>query len=189
MPLIAVQILWLNLITDGFLTFALATEGENEELMKFSPNRYKKDILDRLMIFRTVFLGGIMAIGSIIFFQLQLAHHSLEYARTGLLLLMAMYQWINAFNMKSETESIFKVGIFSNLNILIAIFLQIILAAMAIYVPIFQTVLKTVPIQPEVWVYAILFSLPLVIFEEIRKSYINHIINEYSVPLFKTHKI
>lgn len=175
LPLIAVQILWLNLITDGFLTAAMAFDKKDRGTMTYSPSRYRGNILDKLMMQRMFFQGSIMALGSTLMFQYALASHSVEYARTSVLIVLAMFQWFNAFNVKSETDSIITTGIFSNFYLILAVILEIFLLLMAVYLPFMQHVLETIPVKSDIWLLSIVICSTIIIFEEIRKAYMRSI--------------
>jgi P-type Ca2+ transporter type 2C len=172
LPLIAVQILWLNLITDGFLVCAVALDEKENNIMSFKPERYKRNILNNLMLSRIFYLGLIMSVGSVLLFQVILKNHSLQYAQTSILIVMAMFQWFNAFNARSEEESIFKIGFFSNKYVTVAVLLEALLLVFAVYTPIMQKVLHTVPVELDVWIYSTIAALTIIAFEEIRKAYV-----------------
>ncbi len=174
-PLIAVQILWLNLITDGFLVCAVAMEGKQDDIMHYKPARYKNNFLDRLIIGRALFMSSIMAIGSIFVFQFNLRSETLDYARTCMLIVMAAFQWFNAFNARHEKLSIGKLGIFTNKYIVGAIAIEILLLVLAVYTPFMQHLLHTVPVDGDVWILCILMAMMIVLFEEIRKAFFKSI--------------
>ncbi len=171
LPLLAVQILWLNLITDGFLVCAVALEGKQDGIMKFKPERYKKNILDGLIISRVVIMALVMSVGSVLIFQVNISNNPIDYTRTCMLITMAMFQWFNAFNARSETESIFKFGIFTNKFIIAAVVIEVFLLLFAVYSPIMQKLLHTVPVDPSIWLYSLLMASTIIVVEEIRKAY------------------
>jgi len=173
LPLVAAQILWLNLITDGILDIAISTEPHTKHIMKMSHLRYKDGIIDKLLLLRIILLGTIMAVGTIIVFIVELRMHDLAYARTSALIVLAIFQWVHALNSRSETRSIFKLGFFTNRNVVYALILEAVLLVMAVYTPFFQGLLQTVPVAPNVWVVAILTSLSVLVVEEVRKYLFN----------------
>lgn len=170
LPLIAVQILWLNLVTDGLLDIAISTEPiEAVKSNGEGARRYKKNIIDSFVFKRTLFLSMIMAIGSISFYYVLLQTSSVEYARTGTLLVMAMFQWFNALNARSENQSVFSIGFFKNKAVIGTLVLEIFLCIGAIYTPFMQRLLETQSLSLSVWIYALLISVTIFVFEEVRK--------------------
>jgi Ca2+-transporting ATPase len=169
LPITAVQILWLNLITDGFLDVAIATEGKHGDLLRFSSKKYQKGIVNGLMLTRIIILGSVMAIGSIIYFEKQLTTNDLVYAQTATFIVMAMYQWFNALNARSEDNSIFAIGIFKNKFVWGALFIEVVLCLFAVYTPFMNRILGTTPVSANVWFIASLFAVLIVFIEEGRK--------------------
>lgn len=114
-PYIAAQILWLNLVTNGLQDIALVFEPAEPGIMKRSPRNPKEGFFSRLMIQRTLLMGFILAAGTIFVFTTRLrAGMSLEQARTAALTTMVFFQFYQALNCRSETQSIFKMSFFKN---------------------------------------------------------------------------
>jgi len=165
LPILAIQILWLNLVTDGFLDVALALGPQNMGKKKI----FKKiAIIDKIMIQRMFFMAVPMAIGTLWLFS---RHYQtdLPTALTISLATLAVFQWFNAWNCRSEEKSIFKVGFFSNKFLVGATLIVIFLQGLAIYNPFFQKILKTVPIGISDWIWIIGISSSVIVVEEIRK--------------------
>lgn len=169
LPLIAAQILWLNLITDGLFDIAISTESTKPGIMERSHLRYKGKIIDKLLMLRIVLLGTVMAVGTIIVFIMELENHDLAYARTSALIVLAIFQWFHAFNSRSESRSIFELGIFTNRPVIFVLGIEAILLLLAVYNPLMQSLLKTVPVESNVWMVALIFGFSVLIVEEIRK--------------------
>ncbi len=165
LPILAAQILWLNLVTDGFLDMALAMEPKEEGKNSI----YKKTfIVDKLMLQRMFFMALPMAIGTLYLFS-QNYQTDIAKAWTISLTTLAVFQWFNAWNCRSESSSIFKMNLFSNKFLLGATFIVISLQMLAIYNPFFQKVLRTVPLSGKEWLTIILIALSIIIVEEVRK--------------------
>lgn len=169
LPVIAVQILWLNLITDGFLDVAIATENKHGDLMRFNRNKYKKGIVDGLMISRILLLGGTMGIGSLLYFISSLQSNTLAYAQTATFALLAVFQWFNALNSRSQDKSLLEIGIFTNLFVIAALVIVITLCILAIYTPFMNSLLQTVPLESHEWPSIIGIGSSIVFVEEVRK--------------------
>lgn len=168
MPLILkpAQILWLNLITDPFMGFGLAFEKENDDILiqKFKPNKY---LIDRLMVLRMFIIGATMMFGAIYIFSL-FYELDLIKAQTMALLVLAVFQWFNAWNCKSEKESVFK-NPFSNKFLVLGFFVVLLLQIFAIYLPFMQNILNTKPLSFFDWILAFLIAFSIILVEELRK--------------------
>lgn len=165
LPILAAQILWLNLVTDGFLDVSLAMEpgGQSRRV------QYRKTfIVDRLMVQRMFFMAIPMAIGTLYLFNLNYGT-DLAKAWTISLTTMAVFQWFNAWNCRSEEESIFRMNPFSNKFLVGATFIVISLHMLAIYNGFFQKFLRTVPLEKNDWLVIISVAFSVVAVEEIRK--------------------
>ena len=169
-PLVAIQLLWLNLVTDGLQDIALSFEREEESVMKEKPRNPKESIFNKLM-FEEVLLSGI-SIGLIVFITwvvLMNIRMDVEMARGYIMTLMVFIQNVHVLNCRSEKLSIFKLRKNKNrfviFSILSAIFLQIFI----LYVPFFRTVLKVDAIGFMGIVYMFLLSLPIILLMEVFK--------------------
>lgn len=172
LPLTAAQILWLNVITDGFLDTALAMEKKEKGLLLHKPQSATHiNLIDTTMVRKIVFMAIPMAIGSLLVFMLY-RPVDLIVARAMTLATLCMFQWFNAWNCRSDTKSIFQLGIFSNGWLIIATILVIALQLLIMYVPFFQTVFNTTSLNGYQWLFAIVISSSILWLEEIRKLFI-----------------
>ncbi|MFA7193454.1 MAG: HAD-IC family P-type ATPase [Candidatus Paceibacterota bacterium] len=168
LPILAAQIIWLNLVTDGFLDVALSMEPKRKDLLSGRFKKYKKNLVDRLMMTRIIVMSIPMMIGTLYFFG-QYFENNIEKAWTISLTTLAMFQWFNAWNCRSETKSIFALNPFSNLYLIGATIIVILLQILAVYNPFMQSILKTVPLTLDEWLMMIPVALSVVFVEEIRK--------------------
>lgn len=165
LPILAIQVLWLNLVTDGFLDVALALSPQEKGVRKI----FKKvSIIDKITLQRMFFMAVPMAIGTLWMFS-QNYQNDLPRAWTISLALLAVFQWFNAWNCQSEKTSIFKIDLFANKLLIGATLIVASLQGIAIYTPFFQKILKTVPISVYDWIWIICIALSIVVIEEIRK--------------------
>jgi P-type Ca2+ transporter type 2C len=169
LPITAVQILWLNLVTDGFLDVGLSMEPKEPDLLKNFWLKKKQRLIDKTLLLKMLFMAIPMGIGSLIIFfcyyQTDLAH-----ARTMTLITMAMYQWFNAWNCRSETHSLFELGLFSNPWLIAAMALVLFLQSAIVYIPFMQYIFKTVPLSLQDWFVIVLITAPIIVLEETRKA-------------------
>lgn len=170
LPIIAAQIIWLNLVTDGFLDVSLAMDPKDKNILLGKFQKPKKYIVDALMIRRTILMALPMAFGTIVLFTLYL-QESINYAWTVSLTTLAVFQWFNVWNCRSEKESIFNKNMLSNRYLISATILVVLLQLFAVYNPYMQSILRTTDLALRDWYIIILTGLPIVVLEEIRKFF------------------
>lgn len=170
LPLLAAQIIWLNFVTDGFLDVALAMEPKEKGLLLGKFERSKKYLVDRLMLVRMIVMALPMMIGTLVLFSKYLDVDPGK-AWTISLTLLAVFQWFNAWNCRSDTKSIFTSNPFSNKYLIGATAVVIILQILAVYTPFLQKVLHTVPLSLSDWLIIIPVAFSIVVFEEARKLF------------------
>ena len=168
--LVPAQIIWLNLVTDGFLDISFAWEPKDKDLLKGSFEHSKKYFIDRAMILRSILMGSSMMIGALFVFSLDF-QDNLPKALTMSLTTLAVMQWFNAWNVRSEKESVFKINPLSNKVLLGATFVVIMLQLAVVYWGPLQLIFQTVPLTLSDWSLAIGVSLLIVVVEEIRKFF------------------
>jgi len=106
LPILPSQIIWLNFVTDGFLDVALAMDPKEKGLLSGSFKRPKKYLIDRLMAYRIFLTATTMAIGTLWLFS-KYYRTDIAKAWTISLAVLAVFQWFNAWNCRSESKSIF----------------------------------------------------------------------------------
>ena len=170
LPILPAQIIWLNLVTDGFLDVALAMEPKEENLLKKAFKRPKKYIVDTLMAWRMVIMAIPMMIGTLILFKSYFDIGSAK-AWTISLTVLSVFQWFNAWNCKSETKSLFRTNLFANMYLVGATACVISLHFFAVYNPFMNRLLKTTPLAVSEWGIIIAVASSIIIVEEIRKLF------------------
>lgn len=172
-PLTAAQILWLNLVTDGFLDSALALEKKEKGLL--FEQRWLRGghlrLIDFNMLARMLYAAIPMALGSLFMFILY-SQYDLLLARTMTLVTLGMFQWFNAWNCRSDTKSIFQIGLLSNRWLLLALAIVFILQLLLLHVPFLQKVFATEPLNIYQWIFIAMVSSSVIWLEEIRKWFI-----------------
>jgi Ca2+-transporting ATPase len=167
LPLLAVQIIWLNLVTDAFLDLALSTEYIDNKSRKML-RRKKYKLADWSLLFKVFFLGTLM--GTVTLFVFWWYNNGdIVYARTMVLLTMAMCQWFAAWSYRSEFSSLFALHPFANRWLFFVTVFVFFAQYMAIYTPFMNTYLSTTPLLPKEWLIAIAMSSTVLIAEEVRK--------------------
>jgi Ca2+-transporting ATPase len=168
LPLVAAQIIWLNFVTDGFLVVALGMEPKEKHLLQEPFRKPSKYLIDRLMLVRMLVMAVPMAAGTLWVFS-QYLEGDLTKAMTMAMTTLAIFQWFNAWNCRSETESVFRMNPFSNLYLIAATLLVILLQVLAVTVPLLQSMLHTMSLTGHEWLICIAVGFTVVITEEIRK--------------------
>ncbi|MGB9939225.1 calcium-transporting P-type ATPase, PMR1-type [Methanosarcina sp.] len=152
LPVIAVQILWINLITDGLPPMALSLEAPDRGLMTQKPRKSKEGLVSKRMLIASLGLGLLIAVQSLGVLYWALNNGvSLPKIQTLIFTLVVISLMFNAFNWRSERYSIFSLGIFTNRSLIYAVLSTIILQLAAIYIPIMQTAFRTVPLSLSDW--------------------------------------
>lgn len=178
LPILAVQILWLNLVTDGFLDMALAMEPRERGLLRKRKRDSQNNLIDKLMIQRILIMAVPMMIGTLILFS-KYYEDNIFKAWTISLTTLAVFQWFNAWNCRSEDKSIFRMNPFTNIYLVGATIIVILLQLLALYAPAMQKILHTVPLNFSDWILIVSVAFAIVIFEEARK-FISGFVNKFS---------
>jgi len=169
LPLVAVQIIWLNFVTDGFLDISLAQDPPEDNLL--SQKVKSKNLVDSLMYSRILLMGFAMLVVALPIFYFYTTHSSLTYSRSIALLILSMAQWFNALNVRSKEQSIFRMPLTNNWFLIGAFIVVITLQIFAIQTSVGNKLLHTTPLALSDWFLAALASSVIIIFEEIRKIY------------------
>ncbi|MDD5087117.1 MAG: cation-translocating P-type ATPase, partial [Candidatus Nanoarchaeia archaeon] len=172
LPLVAVHLLWINLITDGFPALALGIDPKEQGIMERKPRKKNSSIFSRNIILRMSYVGIIMCIGTLFVFNLY--KENLTYARTMVFCTLMMFQMFNVLNCRSEKNSLFKVGVFSNLYLVGAIALSVVLQILVVHTGL-SKFFSVVPLSAIEWVYVVLVSSSVFVIVEIVKLFKNKV--------------
>jgi magnesium-transporting ATPase (P-type) len=171
LPLLAVQLLWLNLVTNGIQDVALAFEpGEGDEL-RLPPRAPREPVFNRLMIERVVLSALVMGIVAFTLFQWLLSTGmTLDEARNSTLLLMVLFENVNVFNSRSETRSAFRHNLLRNKLLLIGTVVAQLIHIGAMYTPWISDVLHIQPVSLEHWATLLAAALSILVVMELYKA-------------------
>jgi len=176
LPLLATQIIWLNLVTDTFLVVALAVDTKEKDLMEKTFRKPSKYIVDWFMGLRIFMVGALMTIVTLWMFT-QYINISMVKAWTISLTVLTVFQWYNIFNVRSSKDSVFSKTLFNNKYILLGLAAAIILHLFAIYTPFMQKLLDTTALNLKEWGIILLVTFSIVVIEEIRKFFYRWYLN------------
>ena len=168
LPILPVQIIWLNLVTDGFLDVSLAMEPKESGLLEARFERPKKYLIDKLMAIRMAIMSTTMGLGTLLLYHNYHANGSPK-AWTVSLTTLAVMQWLNAWNCRSEKRSVLNSNPFTNPYLVASTLVVTALQLSAVYSPILQKFLRTVPLNATDWSMILGVSASILVVEELRK--------------------
>ena len=184
LPVLPLQLLWINLVTDGSTTIPLSLEGEHGNIMKAQPRKQHAPFISHLMFGRSFLASMGMMIGTlgIFIWALNFHHASLDYARTMAFTSLAFFQIFNALNSRSVRRSLFfnyssstkglleRIPFFQNRWLLYVLASCVILQILAVEFPPLQEALHTSPLLWTDWLKIVGISLFIIAVVEIHKA-------------------
>jgi P-type Ca2+ transporter type 2C len=174
LPLMPLQLLWLNLVTNGIQDVALVFEPEEGHELQRQPRKPDEPIFDRLMIERVVLNAIFMGCLAFAIFYWQISQGIQEdSARNVTLLLMVLFENVHVFNSRSETISIFRQNFFGNPLLLLGMITAQCVHIAAMHMPGISDVLKLEPVTLTLWAQLLGIALLLIIIDELHKVWHN----------------
>ncbi len=190
LPLLATQILWINLVTDGAPALALGVDPADAGIMNKPPRPRGEGVITRQMWFGIFFVGAVMAAGTLFILDASLpggfveGFGDLRYAQTMAFTTLMLFQSFNVFNARSNERSAFR-GLFTNPWLWLAIILSLALQAVVVYVPLLQQAFSTVELSLGDWLRCALVASSVLWLRELSKT-ITRRISSYSGRLVRT---
>lgn len=169
-PLLAIQLLWVNLVTDSLPAIALGLEPPEKNIMNRPPRDVKKSIFADGLMGKIVVEGFMIGMFTILAFFIGNKYYGIEVARTMAFISLGMLELIHSFNVKSD-ESIFKVGLFENKYLLGAFVLGTVLQLGIIFVPSLAEIFKLTQLNSTQWLITMSISIAPIIIVEIQKKF------------------
>lgn len=172
-PLVPVQILWVNLVTDAFPALALGVEEGEPHIMDLPPRKPDEPILNRLMQIGILSQGIFISLSTLLSFYIgwtQLG--GLETGRTMAFSTLIVSELLRAFTSRSERYSLLHIGLFKNIYMVGAIAFSFVLLLIVLYVPLLNNIFEVTKIGAYSWVYILGFGLFPLIAAELFKFYI-----------------
>ena len=169
-PLLPVQLLWLNLVTNGIQHIALGLEKAEPGVLQRKARSPKEPIFNSLMISRVITGGlfmGITAFG--IFYTLLDFGYGEDYARNATLLLMVLFENVHVVNSRSETHSLFKINHRKNMFLWISLITAQAIHIISMYIPFMKSLLDIQPVSFKMWGSLLLIALLLMVVMELEK--------------------
>jgi len=157
LPLLPLQILWMNLLTDAAPALALGWNPVDPDVMKRKPRNPKEQIITKKTLIRFIGIGTLMCIGTLVIFNHYLDINE-EKAQTMAFTTLVMFQMFYVLSCRSEKFPFFRVGAFSNKYLIIAVIFSVLMQIAIVSLPFFQTIFQTITLGIEEWLLAILIS-------------------------------
>ena len=164
-PLLAIQLLWVNLVTDSLPAIALGLESPDKDIMSRKPRDSRKGIFADGLWSKIFVEGTMLGVLTLVAFSIGNSLYGVEVGRTMAFVSLGLLELVHSFNIKSE-ESIFKTGILENKYLVGAFILGAILQVVVVLIPAVADLFSLVPLTGTQWLYTFGISiLPLVIME------------------------
>ncbi|NLT95594.1 MAG: calcium-transporting P-type ATPase, PMR1-type [Clostridia bacterium] len=172
LPLLPIQILWVNLVTDGLPAMALGVDKAEPDIMYRKPRHPKESIFAHGLARRIAVRGTLIGVGTLLVFIIgfYLNNMNLEIARTMAFTTLVFFQLFHVFDCRSERYSIFEIGLFSNPYLVGAVSCSVIMHLMVLYLPFFQPIFKTFPLTISNWLIIIAVSGGITILQNTYRS-------------------
>ncbi|MFW5717327.1 MAG: cation-translocating P-type ATPase, partial [Spirochaetota bacterium] len=166
LPLTAVMILWINLITDGVCDIPLGLEPNARDVLSEPPRVPGSPIIDAPMLRRIAILAVVIAAGTLFAFWSELEATGLERAQTMAFTTLAAFQWFKAYSARSRTRSVFSIGLFRNRWLNAGVAVAIGLQLLAVHTSVGQNLLGTVDLSLTDWLRVLGVSVVVLIADE-----------------------
>jgi P-type Ca2+ transporter type 2C len=176
LPLRPVQLLWLNLVSDGAPALALGLEKGDPDIMKHPPRSPTEPVINKDMAIGIGIVGVVDAIAILTAFYLALQRYpdQLVAAQTIAFVALCSSELIRAFTARSEYHSIFSIGVFSNRWMVWAVGVSFLLVLMVVYVPFLRPFFDTVPLTADDWLFMLPFFFASPVAMELLKVYFRY---------------
>ncbi|WP_313374514.1 cation-transporting P-type ATPase [Pantoea sp. CTOTU50773] len=170
LPLTPVQILWMNMATSATLSFGLAFEAAERNIMCRPPRNVRSHVMDGYAIWRVVFVGLLISISAFVLEAwLQPRGYSPEFIRTVLLQMLVTAQWAYMLNCRNSNGFSLDAGLLKNRGIGLVTLVLVALQAMIIYLPLMNTLFGTEPLPVKYWFISLAVSAGIFVLVEIEK--------------------
>jgi len=173
LPLLPIQILWINLVTDGLPGLALALEPAERHVMARPPRPPSESIFARGLWQHIIWVGTFMA--AIALFAQWWGHQAGNpHWQSMVFTVLTLSQMAHALAIRSERHSVFSIGLLSNKPLFYAVLLTVLLQLAVIYVPVLNTIFKTAPLTAGELLLCVMLSSLIFVAVEVEKGLIRH---------------
>ena len=170
-PLLSMQLLWINLVTDSLPAIALGMEPIGEDVMSFKPRPRNESIFAHGLLWRIILQGAMFAALTLIGFRLgEQVTGNIVGGRTMAFIILALTQVVHSFNMRSD-KSLFKIAPFSNSKLNVAVLISLALTLLVVFIPSIATVFGLIQLPASLYLQALGLSLVPVVVLELTKAF------------------
>ena len=164
-PLLAIQLLWVNLVTDSFPAIAIGLEKPEPDIMDRKPVNSKRGIFADGLWNKIIVEGIMIGMLTLVAFSIGNRFYSVEVGRSMAFVAIGVLELVHSLNIKSE-ESIFKSGLFENKYLILSFIIGVFIQTIVVIVPVFANIFKLVPLNLTQWIITLIISiLPIPIME------------------------
>ena len=168
-PLLAIQLLWVNLVTDSLPAIAIGLEPPEKDIMHRKPVNSRKSIFSDGLWNKIIVEGIMIGMLTLVAFSIGNKYYSVEVGRTMAFVSIGILELVHSFNIKSE-QSLFKVGILENKFLIGSFILGVFVQTIVVIVPELANIFKLVPLNQVQWIITLIISiLPIPIMEVQKK--------------------
>ncbi|HOI19642.1 MAG TPA: HAD-IC family P-type ATPase [Methanothrix soehngenii] len=171
LPLLAAQILWINVVAEEFPAIGLALEPSHSDIMKRKPRDPKESMPSRPLMIYTLGIAAAIVAGTLGMYIITLqSNPDLSYARTVAFVGLGFFTVYNAYSSRSLQESVFRMNPLGNKTLLIGIAASILAILAVVYIPFMQFIFETRPLTSESWILILITGLVVVLAAEVMKK-------------------
>ena len=164
-PLLAIQLLWVNLVTDSLPAIAIGLEPPEKDIMNRKPISKQKGIFADGLWNKIIVEGIMLGMLTLVTFSIGNKYYGIEVGRTMAFVAIGLLELVHSFNIKSE-QSIFKIGILENKFLIGSFILGILVQTIVVIIPTLADIFKLVPLNQTQWLITLIISiLPIPIIE------------------------
>ncbi|MDP2857482.1 MAG: calcium-translocating P-type ATPase, SERCA-type [Bacillota bacterium] len=158
-PLLPIQMLWVNLVTDGLPAMALGVDPQSRDLMSDRPRAPRESVFSRGLGLRIVERGALIGLGSLFVFIAALGREGdLVRARTMAFATLVMFQLFHVFDCRTERGSVFDAGFFGNRVLVLAVLCSVVMMLLVLYVPALSRYFHTAALDAPEWLVVLATS-------------------------------
>ncbi len=151
-PLLPIQILWVNLVTDGLPAVALGLDPPEKDVMRRMPREPDESIFSQGLASIILSRGVLIGLSTLAVYITMISYTAdIGLARTGAFVTLVLTQLIHVFECKSETKNILQIPILSNIYLVLAVLCSLVMMLGVVYIPVLQNIFKTVPMGLNDW--------------------------------------
>ncbi len=169
-PLLAIHLLWINLVTDSFPAIGLGMEQADKHIMHKRPKNPKKSLFAGGLWRKIFFEGTMIGLLTLLAFNIGFKMYNLEVGRTMAFIALSTLELVHSFNIRSEDASIFEIGLFKNKYLLFAFVLGLVLQIGVITIPPIAKIFNVVQLDLTQWLITAMISISPIIIIEAKKK-------------------